>query len=47
MSFQEYDIRHGKYFCDKLTLYIHRTIHGVGYDPYGWRRRSNLQPPKC
>ena len=27
------------------TLYIHRTIHGVGYNPMDGGARSNLQPP--
>ena len=27
------------------TLYIHRTIHGVGYNPMNGGGRSNLQPP--
>ena len=26
----------------KSTLYIRRTIHGVGYDPYGWRRAGPI-----
>ena len=29
------------------TLYIHRTIHGVGYNPYGWRRTVQFTTAVC
>ncbi len=31
----------------KSTLYIRRTIHGVGYDPYGWRRAVQFTTAEC
>ena len=29
------------------TLYIHRTIHGVGYNPYGWRQTVQFTTAVC
>ena len=29
------------------TLYIHRTIQGVGYNPYGWRRAVQFATAVC
>ena len=29
------------------TLYIHRTIHGVGYNPYGWRWTVQFTTAVC